>query len=153
MPGAFLLHAGNNERAVPVLASARVHGGSLSVASSSRRGSSTSGPGDDMTESEVEQESKALRTFQKSLHRPVLRWPWRTKETQTHKRWRILASVVRRFRLYADAGLPIEPGMTKALFDSEDAERITHRKMNEEKHCREMHYMTGKTKTPPPWDF
>lgn len=104
--------------------------------------------------SEVERQSKALGEFTASISRPVIHWPYRhTREAKAHKRWRVLASAVRRFKLYAAAELELLPGMTKVFFDTEDMERAAHRKMLEEKHRREMRYCTGKDKTPPPWDF
>ncbi len=105
-----------------------------------------------MSESVVE--LKALTTFVKSIGRPVNRWPYRrARETRLHRQWRAAASIVHRFRLYADAGLPIEPGMTKAFWDAEDAERVAHRAMIEEKHRREMDFLTGKRKSAPPWGY
>jgi hypothetical protein len=100
---------------------------------------------------EPEVEWKDVIAFKSSLERCLIRWPYRhAQETSTHKRWRLRANVVRRFRLYADA-LPIEFGMTRAYFAAEDAMYAAHAKMIKEKHEREMDFLCGKRKTSPPW--
>ncbi len=104
-----------------------------------------------MTKSE--QQVQALIAFEKSISRPSKHGPCRqARETNTHRRWRMLFSIVQRFRLYADA-LPIEFGMTRGFFNAEDAERAAHHKMQEEKRRREMDFLSGKRKSAPPWDF
>jgi hypothetical protein len=98
-------------------------------------------------------DAKALSEFQRSIGRLVIAWPWRGPEPTLHRKWRLLASVVRRFELYNNAGLDEHPGMAALLFDVECRERVARFKWLSEKQCREMRYSTGRTKTPPPWDF
>src|SRR5208282_4390668 len=106
MPGATSIAAGNNERAVPSL-HRRAPTGRLFAIQLARGFFNLWTWRNDMTESEAAQQAKACVNFEKSIGRPVLSWPYgHTRETRTHRRWRMFASVVHRFRLYADA-LPI----------------------------------------------
>jgi hypothetical protein len=105
-----------------------------------------------MNEFEAGEQAAALKKFQDSIGRPLFKWPYRkAREPLAHKRWRRMRSIVHRFRLYANASLPILAGMTPTFFNVEAAERAAYKNWLAYKHRREMHYLTGKAKTPPPW--
>jgi len=106
------------------------------------------------TSSNHGERAKNLGVFIHSIGRPLLeyRWPWLSlKEMRAYRDWRLLATVVHRWRLFCAAGLEPEPGMSKMFFELEAQERRAYAAWLKVKHQRSMDFMTGRRRSAPPW--
>ena len=67
-----------------------------------------------MSESKAKQQ--ALAAFAKSCERTII--PRRAGRGRAYDRWRLHASVARRFILYSKTGLPVAPALIQMFFDA-----------------------------------
>jgi hypothetical protein len=109
------------------------------------------------TESEKQAEIKALEEFVHSFDKsgrpktlPSCRWPRNAgRETETHRYWRGLAQVLKRFELWWDAGLGELPEEKSAFRRVLALERAAFERMRAEQRRAQIAFDTAKRKTPP----